>query len=226
MKHHDPKQCVSKVPIFSELDPAELSQVSKLVHHQHLKRGNLLYQLSETNDSLYIVHHGQLKMYRLLKNGREQLIRILTPGNFTGEWSLFQPNHPHNNYVEAISDVAICKISRTDMIELLKQNPQISVQILSQMSKRLEQSEDQTATLANGSIISRIAMYLIDLNNALSNDNCVELPISRKELASYLGTTPESITRNLNKLTNLKLIHNTTKRKIEIIDLDRLKAIK
>src|SRR5690606_12984316 len=151
----------------------------------------------DISDSLYIIHGGKIKVYRLSENGKEQLIRILMPGDFTGELALFSESI-HDVYAEAIEGTESCSIQRSNLQSLLMKYPNISLKILSEFSNRLNQAEHQMTSFATEEAETRIALYLLQLAEE-NGSSSVELPMSRKDLASFLGTTPETISRKLTK---------------------------
>ncbi|MFT8426058.1 MAG: Crp/Fnr family transcriptional regulator [Liquorilactobacillus sp.] len=225
MHSTEKKKCVALVPLFTTLDENKLTELSQKVTSRKVSKGEFLYGFTDPNDTLYIVHRGQLKNYRLLENGEEQLIRLLGPGEFTGEWSIFQAKQPHNDLVEAINDTEICQLTQRDFNQALLQYPEIGMNLLQQMAKRLEASEQQVATIAHTSITDRVFSYLTGLipeENVENKSISVELPMSRKSLASYLGTTPESISRGFKRLEKEGMITSVSSKKICINELGSL----
>src|SRR5690606_9582805 len=91
-------------------------------------------------NSLYIIHKGKVKIYHLSESGKEQIIRILEPGDFTGEHALFSES-VHDSYAEAMEKTEICMMSRDALQNYLLRYPQISLKILSEFSKRLDRVE-------------------------------------------------------------------------------------
>src|SRR5699024_1940658 len=84
------RNCVSLVPIFNHLESFQMDDIMTVVQHQTFKKGEMLYHAGEKADALYIVHQGLVKIYRLSESGKEQLVRILNSGDFTGELAIFQ----------------------------------------------------------------------------------------------------------------------------------------
>ena len=105
---------------------------------------------------------------------------------------------------------------------ILKEYPEISLKIIEQMSKRLNDSYKQTTQVTTESIGVRLAMYLVDLVDSDSESPTVILPTSRKNIASYLGTTPESISRKFKELEDKGLIVQESSSVIQIRELDDL----
>lgn len=214
-----PKVCVSLVPIFNHLEAEQLAEIVEITYSVSYKKREILYQAGEQSDSLYIVHKGKVKNYRLTDSGKEQLVRILTPGDFTGEYALFNDSI-HESYAEAMADTSICRINRSDLQALLIKYPSISMNILKTFSNRLEESERQTTLFATEKIETRIALFLTQCLEDDSNE--VSLPMSKKELASYLGTTPETLSRRLTQLEKRGYIKRKSNKIIEIVNLDGL----
>lgn len=215
--------CVSIVPIFNHLQNEEMEEVAKTTRSISLKKGELLHSAGDASDSLYIVHQGKVKVYRLSENGKEQLIRILQPGDFTGELALFKESI-HDGYAEAMEKTDICSIQRGNLQEFLQRYPNISLKILSEFSNRLGQAESQMTSFATEDVETRIGLYLaqqVEENKSTE----YRLPMSRKDLASFLGTTPETISRKLAKFEDEGWIEQEDQRRIRVLDLDALLLI-
>ncbi|WP_243291486.1 Crp/Fnr family transcriptional regulator [Bacillus sp. FJAT-47783] len=217
------KSCVSLVPIFNHLENEHMEEIMKVVESVSYKKGEILYRAGDPSDSLYIVYKGEIKIYRLSESGKEKLVRLLVPGNFTGELALFNETL-HEAYAEATKETQVCIIKRAKLQELLMKYPSISLKILNEFSVRLELSEKQAARFATEKVETRLALFLAEcLNNHQSNE--IVLPMSKKDLASYLGTTPETISRKLTHLENQGYIKQKAHKRIEIVDLDGLLLI-
>jgi len=222
-QHHalrNQNACVSLVPIFNHLENEQMVEIMEVAQSALYKKGELIYHAGEPSNSLYIVNKGKIKIYRLSDSGKEQLVRMLIPGHFTGDFALFQ-DAQHESYAEAVEDTQVCFINKADLQKLLLKYPTISLKILTEFSNRLEQLEKQTTRFATKKVKSRIALFLAEcVDNNLSNEFI--LPMNKKDLASYLGTTPETISRILKKFNDQGYIKQKPQRKIEIIDLDGL----
>ena len=208
------KSCISLVPIFNHLECQQMAEIMEVVKSVSYKRGEIVYRAGEQSNSLYIVSKGKIKIYRLSESGKEQLLRILFPGDFTGELALFNESI-HEAYAEAMEDTSVCMITRSDLQKFLIRFPSISLKILSEFAKRLESSEKQATRFATEKVETRLALFLAEFADKELSDE-ITLPMSKKDLASYLGTTPETLSRKLAELEDAGYIVQLTKKKIKI----------
>ncbi len=212
--------CVSLVPIFNHLENEQLAEVMEMVYSATYKKGEFLYHAGDSAETLYIVSKGKIRIYRISESGKEQLVRILTPGSYTGELALFKDT-VHEAFAQTMEDSQVCMIKRSDLQTLLYKFPAISLKILTEFSNRLDESEKQTTRFATESVETRIALFLAEcMTDPLSNE--IILPMSKKDLASYLGTTPETISRKFAQFEEQGFIKQKSNKKIEIIDIDGL----
>ena len=224
--HHeigDHAACIRLVPIFNHLEDSAMNYIAEKAHMKQYQKGEFLFRSQEKEDTLYIINRGKIRIYRLADSGKEQLVRILNPGDFTGEWTLFNPDAVHEEYAEAIRDTVVCMIQRKDVQDFLEQYPAISLKLLAEMSKRLESSERQTTQVALESVITRLVLFLAEnVEPEMGNSPTITLPMGKKDIASYLGTSPETISRKFGELEDEGLIQQLSGKRIKILDLDDL----
>lgn len=220
---HVKYMCIQKVPIFNHLEHEEMLQVLGTSTQKKYKKGEIIYHHGDVSEYLYIVHKGRVKIYQLFESGKEQLLRILEQGEFMGEFALFTDNELEG-YAEALEETEICAIHKDDMQALMQTHPMISLKILKEFSMRLEKMEALVGQLSNQEAESRIAHYVITLAEE-KNTNHIVLPMSKKDLASYLGTTQETISRRLSKFQANGWIEKKGQREINIIDMESLTRV-
>lgn len=214
--------CISLVPIFNHLAYEEMYEISKTSHSKSYLKGDMVFEAGDASDYLYIVHKGQVKIYRLSESGKEQLIRILEPGDFMGELSIFT-DEVLTNYAEAIVDTEICAIHKTDFRRILQAKPNISFKILEAFSKRLNEAEKSLERFTSQDAEGKIASYLLELVN--SDETKIILPMSKHDLASYLGMSRETLSRRLSTFQEKQWITQTGQRKISILNQQALQQV-
>lgn len=198
-----------------------LSIIADKASMRTYKKGQFIHKPSDSSDELYIVHKGKVKIYYLSEDGKKQLVRFLGAGDFAGEMALFSSTK-HDSYAEVIEDSEVCMIYHSDIQSLIKEYPEISLHVLAELSRRLGNSEKQTVAIATASVNNRLAQYLVDLSKQEGSMD-ITLPMSRRYLASYLGTSPETISRRLGEFEESGWIEQCGQREIKIIDINSLR---
>jgi len=213
-------ECVQLVPIFQELATGQLDTIESIVQHHHYQPGETIFNAADSLDTLLIVAGGQVKVYQLAANGREQLLYLLQTGDIDGEAALFE-NKQRTSYAEALVPTDICSIRRDDFQHLMQTYPSISINVLNVFGKRLTQLEKQTTSTATESVEARLANYLTETAASL-DVSAFKLPLKKKDLATFLGTTPETISRKLTSFEKQGLITQKPGKVIQINDADQL----
>ncbi|MQS44644.1 Crp/Fnr family transcriptional regulator [Lactobacillus salsicarnum] len=216
---HTGEDCLSLVTIFQSLPEKDLAIVADIVSAHHFKAGEFLYQAGDEANALMIVAHGQAKVYQIAANGKEQMLRILQTGEFDGEAALFS-NSERTSFAEALMDTDVCQISRGDFQKLMKSSPELAVNMVNAFGQRITQLEQQTTEVTTASVESRLANYLLETSAGL-DDARFTLPLKKKDIATYLGTTPETISRKLTKMASDNLLENKGLQ-VKILDSDGL----
>lgn len=217
------KLCVSKVPFFNHLAYEEMVKIADISVHRTYKKGETIYEAWDSLNYLYIVHIGSVKMVQLFESGKEQVLRILEPGEFFGELALFTEKNMES-YVEALEKTDICMIHRDQMQQLMTTYPMIAVKILEQFSQRLDAADKLIGELSAKDVEARIAGYLLELAEKQGTTE-ITLPITKKDLASLLGTSQETISRRMSNFQKHGIITQQGHRHITIEQLDALEQI-
>lgn len=189
--------CVQLVPLFQKLDLEKQRKIEQLVHHQYVKAHELIIT-PDSEHQLVIVAHGAVKMYSLDLNGNEMIVRALNSGDFVGDTWLLGTNN-HNYFIEAVDNSEICTINQSDFLTLLKNSSEITATLLKEQAEQISLLRKQAQLLSIVNIGERITTYLSQLRQTQGKAS-VELPFALKDVASYLGTTPETLTRKLKLL--------------------------
>ncbi len=223
MHQHDAEACVRLAPIFSGLQDADITAIAQLVHERHVEAGETLFTAGTDADVLYIVAHGQVKVTQYTASGREQLLRLLQAGDFDGEAVLFTQT-AHNNNAVALTETQVCTISRADFQGLLQRTPDLALNVLNALGERVVTLETQTTAASTASVAERLANYLLETSAAVHSSQ-FQLPLKKKDLALYLGTSPETLSRRLTTFEADGLIRQTGRSGIAIRDSEGLTMV-
>lgn len=202
--------CPKKVPIFWSLSEEEILKIAKMTKHVQYKKGQVLLHEGEKSDTLFIVNSGKVKVSKYTVDGKEQILYILTSGEFFGELHLFNQDEENNFSVSAIEDTMICQLTKHEMDVIMEENSEIAVKLLKAVTKRLAHTENLVQNLATKDPEVRIAHMLLEFSRKFgtkeNNGILINLPITREEVASYVGVARETISRKFSKFENLGLI--------------------
>lgn len=222
------KYCASKVPIFQNLDCNELKEIVSKINHKVFKKGDVIFGEGSLGNSMFFVNQGKVKLYKYTKEGKEQILNILSEGDFFGELNLLSSSK-HNFNVKALKDAKICVLSNEDMKKIIFDNPIIGIKLLENISDRLSNMGNLAQSLATNDADSRVAYLLYDLANKYGtkkNDSIlVEIPISREDMANCVGVTRETLSRKLRKFEEEGLIEVLRVKEILIKNIEEIKEL-
>lgn len=222
------KTCIAKVPIFNHLNDDEMGEISRASVSSSYRKGDMIVHAGTFFQNLFIIHKGRVKIYRISESGKEQLLRILGPGSFMGELALFGET-PITSFAEALEETEICSINKQDINSLILKKPEIAIKVLGEFSRRLENAEKLIEQLGHHDIEKRVASILLELasteKESENNEITIELSTSKKDLASLIGTTQETLSRKLTHFQDKGIIKLIGHRKILILNKTELQHI-
>ena len=181
-----------------------------------------IYGENEPADYLYKVISGTVRTYRILSDGRRQIGAFYLPGDIFG----LEVGAEHHFSAEAITDAKVLVIKRSALVSLANRDGDVARQLWSFTARELQRVQDHVLLLIK-SAQQRVASFLLEMADRLANAETVELPMSRQDIADYLGLTIETISRTLTQLETEAAIALPTSRRIVLRNrkaLDRLNA--
>lgn len=212
---------LKSIPLFAGLAEADLEALQAIAKVRECPRGELLFSDGEKAEGFFVVLDGKVKVYKLSAEGKERILHIVHPGGTFAEAAIFG-NGLYPAYAEPLLPSRLLFIPKGGFLELLASNSRIAINMIAGLSRFLRQFAQQVEELTFKDVPSRLARYLLDL--AKGRRTTVELPISKSQLASNLGTVSETFSRTLRKLSDDDLIRVNGKR-IEILDVERLEEL-
>lgn len=220
LKKHE-KNCIEIVPIFSTLTHEEMMEVAGITSSKTYERGEMIYMAGNKGEKLYVIHTGRVKITRISDSGKEQVLRILGPGEFMGELSLFSTS-PLTDNGEVLEKTTVCIISAQKIKELMIKYPPIAFKVMEELSNRLNRAENLIENINLLGVEKRIADTLIKLAN---EDGEIILNMSKGDLASHIGMSQETLSRKLTSFQDRGLIRLIGHRRILILNGDLLKNV-
>ena len=223
----DSKETIRRLPLFSELSIQQLRQLTKISQLKSFDKNEFLFHEGDFYSGFFILLKGSVKVYKITSDGKESVVHIIKPLSAFADIPLFEgSNYPAN--AQSLEESLAIFISKEGFLNLIRENPEISLKMLAGFAKRLKSLVSQIEDISSKEVSNRLAKYLIkEIKNA-GNDKLPEpfakLTIPKSTIASYLGTITETLSRAFKKLQNEGVIRVSGK-KIFVTDLKRLKKL-
>ncbi len=205
----DKLELLRGVDLFSSLDSDQLRIIGQVAIEKHYRKDEtIILEEDDTNLSFFIIVTGQVKVYLTGVDGREAILALLKEGEFFGEMSLLD-GEPRSASVKAVENSKILMVRREDFLEELRKFPDVALEMLAEISRRLRKANKQISSLALMSVYGRIASCLIQLmeeqgvRTKATDGTRMTLIRNRptqQEISEMAGTTRETVSRVLNNL--------------------------
>lgn len=212
------------MPLFAELTESELAELASGAHPRRVAAGQTVFRAGESPGHLYVVASGLVKVVRTSAEGREQVVRLLGPGDFYGESALFAPQ-PLPATAVAMGEAVVCLLGRSHVAGVLQRNPSATLKMLRALSARVDELESLVEQLAVHPVEERVAALLLKLARAagpVADGTAVTLPLKQEELARVVGTTQETWSRRLHAMEDDGIVSLEGRRTVRVLDVRRL----
>jgi CRP/FNR family transcriptional regulator len=228
------------VSIFSGLDDEIICRISEICKLKTYNEGDIIFFETEPYHGFYAVISGLVKIYKISVDGREHILHIIKPGNTFAEVPLFQNfdsireddfRYPANAMATE-DNTQVISIPSAAFMEILQSDIRICMRMLAGLAKKLIHLNHHIEELTLKDVTRRVAGYIFSeyekINRSLSNVNdkkaLITLHITRQNLASYLGTAIETLSRTLGRLQSEGLIR-VENRKIFVLEPEKLEKL-
>jgi CRP-like cAMP-binding protein len=193
-------EVVRRAPLFTALDDAAAASLRASMDTVKIAKGSILFKEGDDGEHLYVIIEGKLKLGTSSGDGRENLLSILGPGEMFGELSLFDPG-PRTSPATAVTDAKLHSLSHEKVIPWLKQNPEVSLQLLARLAQRLRRTNEAVGDLVFSDVPGRVAKALIDLGDRFGKTTAdgllVNHDLTQEELAQLVGASRETVNKAL-----------------------------
>ncbi len=211
---------IASSALFRGIDEKQLPALAEIAESRSFRKGEVIFFEADPCIGFYLVVEGKVKIYKLSPAGKEHILHIFTNGEPFGEVPVFH-GQPFPANAMALSDIELLFFPRASFVRLVEKNPSLALNMLGLLSLRLRAFVRQIENLSLKELPSRLAQYLLYLSEEQNNRQFVELEISKGQLASLLGTIPETLSRVFAKLNDRQLIRVSGKT-IHILDREGL----
>ena len=211
---------LSAIDIFRDLAPEDLDWLAAHTTMVTARRGQLVYMPGETNEALFLLKAGRVRIYRLSVEGKKLVLSDLAPETFFGDMPL-AGQRMYGAFAEAIEDCTLCVLGRGDLERLILTRPRVAIRLLEVTGRRLLEAETVIEDFAFKSAPARLATALL----RLATDHGEEVVgRTHQDLAEMIGTYRETVTEALDDFKRRGMVELGRKR-IRILDRARLEAM-
>jgi len=187
------------------------------------KKGTEIYGEKEPAEFVYQVKTGAVRSYKLLSDGRRQIGAFHVAGDIFG----LEVGDVHRFTAEAIVDTTVRMIRRQSLENVTESDAVVARNLLSMTTSNLQHAEDHMLLLGRKTSLERVAAFLLEMDKRLTASGVMALPMSRRDIADYLGLTLETVSRALSRLHELGALGfvGNAQRQIVLLDRQQLAAV-
>ena len=211
------------IPLFEGLQKKQHAALAMIAINRPYKKGQMIFSEGDEGTGFYAIISGRVKIFKLSLEGKEQILHMMGPGDIFGEVPVFT-GQGYPAYAEAHAQSILLYFPRNAFIELVRQDPSLSLNMLAVLSWRLRKFAALIEDLSLKAVPGRLAAYLLYLSKSSPGKDELTLDISKGQLASILGTIPETLSRILGKMSRQGLIKSAGSR-MRILDRTTLEKI-
>jgi len=215
---------IAGMPLFRGLSSQQLAEIKKVAIDRQYLKGEFIFSEGDEGNGFYVIITGRVEIYKASLEGKEKILHIFGPGEPFGEVPVFSGDRfPANARTLVKSHLLF--FPRQAFLNLIAANPALALKMMAVLSLRLRQFTVQIEHLTLKEVPGRLAAYLIySLKEQPHSENRISLNISKGQLASLLGTIPETLSRILTRMAKQELI-NVEGKEIQVLDSVGLEAL-
>jgi CRP-like cAMP-binding protein len=214
---------VGGLGLFTDLDPAVLTELAGCAHRRPMTRGEVLFQAGDPLQAIYGVRSGHVQLSRLAADGSEKVVEIIGPGETFAEAVLFMQREEYPVDARALEGGELLSLEAGCLNRLLDGHPSLARQLLGSLSRRLHSLVQDVESLALQDATSRVVGFLLARGEGAPEEFAVQLPAKKAAVASRLGVQPETFSRVLGRLRQGGVIAVEGDR-IRVLDPEALRA--
>lgn len=215
--------CDFKNVVFSYLDETTIEELCNNKEEQSFRKGEVINHEGEKITNFKYLKSGLVKLYRRTSTGDEQIITITRPFEFVSNMSIFSEER-YQYSVSALEDSVVCLVKLDFIKELFLKNGGFAMGLLTKISMINDKIISQTLDIRQKNLIGRVAFVLLYFTKEIYSSRVFDLPVSRKEIADYIGMSTANVIRTLSDFKREGIIRVFGKT-IEIVDINKLEII-
>lgn len=211
--------------VCASMDETGLSRLDALAERLNLGAGEALTRADDPALHVFNITSGSVRVYRLLRDGRRQITGFLFAGDFLG----LATSATYVFSAEAIEPVTACRFRKSDFRALIHETPALERRLLDRATHELAAAQNQMLLLGRKTALERVSTFLLDLpaHDPVRHgaDGCVRLPMTRAEIADYLGLSLETVSRVFTRLKTAGVVRLTSLNEVRVLKAGALRAL-
>lgn len=217
--------------VCGALSDEELKKMNAIARKKFVPAGQTVMADHEPSEFFANIVSGVIKLTKMMSDGRQQIVGLLFAPDFVGR--AYAKNNPY--FAEAASDVELCSFPREKFEKLLASHPGLEHRLFEKTLDELDSCRDWMLLLGRKSAEEKVSSFLLMIAERAPNIGCshsddvnfaqFDLPLTRADIADYLGLTIETVSRQITRLKTRGIITMKGNREIVVPDLDLLKQV-
>jgi CRP/FNR family nitrogen fixation transcriptional regulator len=184
-------------------------------------RDEEIYGEAEEAEFVYKVVSGAVRTYKVLDDGRRQIGAFHLPGDLFG----FESGVAHRLTAEAVTDTTALVFKRRTLEHLATRNIEVARQLWSLTARNLDHAEEHMLLLGRKTATERVAAFILEMDRRMQSTGAISLPMTRRDIADYLGLTLETVSRTISQLQAEGTVELSTARQIRVQRRSMLRAL-
>jgi CRP/FNR family transcriptional regulator len=217
------ESCEFREIVFSYLDNATVQELCNHKEEQSFRKGEIINIEGERITDFKYLKSGLVKLFRKTSGGKEQIITITKPFEFVSNMSIFSEER-YQYSVSAVEDSVVCIVKLGFIKNLFMKNGGFAMGLLTKISKINDKIINQTLDIRQKNLVGRVAFVLLYFTKEIYNTRIFDLPVSRQEIADYIGMSTANVIRTLSDFKKEGIIKIFGKT-IEVVDINKLEIL-
>lgn len=217
-----------ELELFSGLSEADIEAIGHATTMTHCRPGQVILSPDGPPERIHILKKGRVRVYRMTPDGKQLTLDIYDKGTILGDMRLLGQDSIPEAYAQTVGAAVICTITPDELRRLIERHPIVGVNIISHLSRRLQEAERELEAMAYQRVGQRLARKLTDLAARFGvqtvRGTLIEARLTQQELAEMIGTTRETLAHTLSDFRNRGLL-DTSHHEVVIRDAERLAEV-
>ena len=191
------REALRAIPLFAGLSEPDLDEIAELLIERRYPSRTTIFEEGSVGEYMYVIREGHVKISKMSDDGREKILEIMGPGTFFGEMALLD-KETRSASVKSTCACVLLALSRQDFLALLRRNPDISMQLICELSRRLRETDEEVRGLLFERVEGRTRRVLRRMATQPAPghpDHLATASVTHQQLADLVGTSRETITR-------------------------------